>query len=100
MIAWYSWCCSAFEGISTGNSVICDYDNSHDNSSDHSSDDDSSDDDGSDDNSSDDDSSDDVSSDDDDDVMHWRCYSEFVATAAEFLFWLCYSASAGYNNFE
>ena len=23
---------------------------------------------------------------DDDDVMHWRCYSEFVATSVEFLF--------------
>ena len=85
MIAWYSWCCSAFEGISTGNSIICDYDNSDDNSSDH---------------SSDDDSSDNDSFDDDDDVMHWRCYSEFVGTGAEFLFWLCYSTSAGYNNFE
>ena len=50
--------------------------------------------------SSNNDSSYDDSCDDDDDVMHWSCYSEFVATSVEFLFWLCYSTSAGYNNFE
>ena len=50
------------------------------------SDDDSSDDDCSDDDSSDNDNSDNDSCDNDDDVMHWRCYSEFVVAGAEFLF--------------
>ena len=36
--------------------------------------------------SSNNDSSYDDSCDDDDDVMHWSCYSEFVATSVEFLF--------------
>ena len=66
-----------------------------DNSDDHSSDDDSSDDHSSGDDTSDNDISDNDSFDndssyndscDDDDVMHWRCYSEFVAIGAEFLF--------------
>ena len=56
-----------------------------DNSDDHSSDDDTSDNDISDNDSFDNDTSYNDSC-DDDDVMHWRCYSEFVAIGAEFLF--------------